>query len=163
VYPGGAEWLYAVDDLPHGPLVGEDADAPVLLHHSVREVFGHHRRLVALLEVEVSRKETACRFLEDHHRVPVVHVRSLEETQRVPTQVERQSVLDAAHPVDHPEVDRVEADRKRGADELRSRRVGHEADHAAVLVPLPVAEDEEREGRRIPHLADSARIASKSP
>jgi hypothetical protein len=107
--------------------------------------------LLARLQEEVGRKEAVRALLDDHHRVPVVHVGRLEKPQRVPPERERLAVLIAAHARGHAEPARVELYRKRGPDQLGAWRLLQEAIHTAVLVPFPVQERDIRQPRRIEH------------
>ena len=115
--------------------VGEDADLAVHLAHRIGEVLGHHGRLIARLEEQIGRKEAVRALFDDHHRVPVVDVRRLEEAQRVPPEGEPLAVLKAAHAFRDAEAARVELNRQRRAHQFGLGRRVQEAIHPAVLVP----------------------------
>src|SRR5436309_13019179 len=109
--PLRVEGLDSVDDLPYRIFMSEDPDRAIDPAHRVAEVLGHDRRLVTGLEEEVGREEAARRLLEDHHRVPVVHVRSLEEPQRVLAELKLLAVLEAERTLLDTESARVQQDR----------------------------------------------------
>src|SRR5919112_5109538 len=81
----------------HGLLRGEDAGLAIALAHLLTQVLSHDGGLVAPLYVEVRGKEAAARFLEDHHRVPVVHVRRFYETQLMLSKVYNLAVPEPLH------------------------------------------------------------------
>ena len=76
-----------------GILVREDADLHGRRRTSHPQVLRHDRRLIAGLQEQIGREEAVRALLDDHHRVPVMDVRRLEEAQRVATQRERLAVV----------------------------------------------------------------------
>src|SRR5918994_2950707 len=99
VNPLGVESLDPVDHLTDRILVGEDPDLAVVRAHLGSKVLRHRRRLVARLDEQVGGKEALGRFLEQHHRVPVMDMRRLEEAELALPEVDHLSLamsLDAA-------------------------------------------------------------------
>jgi hypothetical protein len=88
VHPRGGERLETVDDRSNWAFVGADADLAVVGAHLFAEVLSDGLRLLAGLDVEVGGEHAACGLLEDHHRVPVVNVRRLQEAQAMLAQIE---------------------------------------------------------------------------
>src|SRR5436190_17513134 len=81
--PVGVEGLDSIDHVPDRLVVGEDPDLAVVLAHHAAEVLGHHRWLITGLDEEIGRKYAPGGLVEQHHRVPVVNVRRLQEAELV--------------------------------------------------------------------------------
>jgi hypothetical protein len=152
VHPGGIEGLDPVHDVADRVLIGEDADLAVEVAHRGAEVLVDRGRLVARLDVEVGGEHAARRLVVEHHRVPVVHVRRLQEAQAMRAEVQHLAVDEAPHlPGVVPPL-QVEPHGQRAAHERRLGGLGEEAVHAAALVRLEVQERDVGQPRGVEHL-----------
>src|SRR4051794_10354053 len=150
--PVRLELLDPIDALMHGLLAAEDAGAAVEVAHLLAEILSNDGRLIAGLDEQVGGEQGAARFLVHHHRVPVVHVRRLEETQAALAERDDRAV---AHPAERAGVvpaAEVDGGPHLAAQQLGPRRLLHEATNAAALVGLEVRHNHVRQPRRVDHL-----------
>ena len=84
VDPVRVQSLHSVHDGADGPLVGEDPDLGST-GTSRSQGFRSRRGLVTGLDEEVGWEQALRLLLEEHHRIPVVDVRRLQEAQLVLT------------------------------------------------------------------------------
>src|SRR5215207_9962729 len=89
VNPIGVEGLDSVHDVPDRLIVGEYPDLAVVLTHHAAEILSHHWRLVARLYEQIRGKHALSRLVEQHHRVPVMHVWRLQPAQLVLTEIDQ--------------------------------------------------------------------------
>ena len=154
VYPGGAEWLYAVDDLPHGCLVREYPNGAIQAKHLRGQVLRNNRRLIAGLNKQTGRKQALCRFLEHHHRVPVMDMRRLHEAQPMPPELEPVAIAHPLHRALIVPVSEIDARTQFTCHQHRVRRLGKKPVHSAALIRLEVAEHDIGKPLGIEHLCD---------
>jgi hypothetical protein len=66
VNPCGIDLFDSIDGLPHWRFMGENPDLSVQRKHLRGQVLVHDRRLIAWLDEQIGREQTARRFLKDH-------------------------------------------------------------------------------------------------
>jgi hypothetical protein len=154
--PGWIDLLQSIDRVPDGKFVRENSCGLIKIEHWSREIFGYYRRLIGWLNEKVGRRQAARCFFHHHHRVPVMDVRSLNETKFAGTELERFAIAKPAQALGDSEARCIQLDRQKRTDELAPRRRLHESVHPAVLVPFPMQQDDAAELDRIEHLADGS-------
>jgi hypothetical protein len=93
--------------------MGEDPVPPAGPDHLGRLILARDRRLFSGLEVEIGREQAVRRLLHHHHRVPVVDVRGLEESERVLAEIQRLAIAEPSGALVIAEAVGIEDDRER--------------------------------------------------
>src|SRR5438105_6021305 len=77
--------LKAIHNAADWFLMRKNAGVTVQFAHRRTKILANDRRLIAGLDEEIGWEQAACALFPDHHGIPMMYVRSLEEAQRVPS------------------------------------------------------------------------------